>query len=111
MCPAPPHLRPYIDRYLKSCFARQIPPRVWKIARRLKVSERTLAIRFRQEESVTLDRYLIEKQIACARQLLETTDLANVVIALRAGFGNERSFYRAFKRESGTTPGEYRRRR
>jgi AraC-like DNA-binding protein len=108
MCPAPPRLRPYVDRYLLTRLAREMPPRVWQVARRLKVSEKTLGIRFQEEVGVTLERYFIERQIACAKDLLDTTDLPNATIAARSGFASERSFYRSFKRETGMTPGEYR---
>ena len=43
-----------------------------------------------------------------AKTLLSTTKMNVIDIALECGYENERSFYRAFLRVTGMTPGEYR---
>ena len=52
--------------------------------------------------------YLRRKQIDCAKRLLTQTDLTMNVIAYKCGFGTRTTFFRAFKRETGMTPREYR---
>ncbi len=46
-----------------------------------------------------------------AKNLLISTDATMADIAERCGYASERSFLRAFKQVTGTTPGEYRRKR
>ncbi len=48
-------------------------------------------------------------RVEYAKNLLVCTDLKNNEIALKSGFSSERSFFRAFLRIVGITPGEYRR--
>ena len=42
-----------------------------------------------------------------AKKLICETDLTNVEVAIESGFNSERSFYRAFMRHAGMTPGQY----
>jgi len=53
--------------------------------------------------------YILRKRIQHARMLLSETKLNNAFIALECGFSNDAQFCSLFKRETGTTPGEYRR--
>ena len=46
-------------------------------------------------------------RIDYAKKLVCETDLTNVEIAFESGFNSERSFYRAFLRHAGMTPGQY----
>jgi AraC-like DNA-binding protein len=108
MSPVPPQLKPHVDEYLQSCLASQVPPRVAQLATQLGISRYTLTTRFRSDEGLPLGKYLMRQQIACAKQLLRTTDLPVATIARRAGFASERAFHRAFLRETGTTPAKYR---
>jgi AraC-like DNA-binding protein len=48
--------------------------------------------------------------LAEARVLLSTTDLSVTLVAAHSGFGDAGGFVRAFRKEMGTTPGEYRKR-
>lgn len=43
-----------------------------------------------------------------ARNLLRTTGQSLTSVATASGFGSERHFYRAFKHDTGSSPGEYR---
>jgi AraC-like DNA-binding protein len=55
-------------------------------------------------------RYLLERRVDRARQLLETSELPITVIALEVGFGSSQHLARVFRRLTGYTPREYRRR-
>jgi AraC-like DNA-binding protein len=52
--------------------------------------------------------YLNNRRIAYAKELLWTTNCTVEVISLKSGFINTASFYRAFKRITGTTPRQFR---
>jgi len=51
----------------------------------------------------------MEERIACAKRLLRTTNFSIAKIAKHAAFKDERSFHRAYRRETGNTPTAYRR--
>ena len=53
--------------------------------------------------------YLTSLRIAKARDLLAGSELAIAEVALRAGYGDQTALTRAFRRETGTTPAQYRR--
>ncbi len=55
--------------------------------------------------------YVTAKRLEYARELLSTTDDSVTNIALDAGFGSSRSFFREFKCAYQMTPNEYRRQR
>lgn len=53
--------------------------------------------------------YILQKRIEHARMLLTFTDQQISLIAIESGFCNDAQFCSIFKRETGVTPGEYRR--
>lgn len=55
--------------------------------------------------------YVTSKRLEYARELLSTTDESVTNIALDAGFGSSRSFFREFKNAYRMTPNEYRKQR
>lgn len=55
--------------------------------------------------------YVTSKRLEYARELLSTTDESVTNIALDAGFGSSRSFFREFKNAYQMTPNEFRRQR
>lgn len=55
--------------------------------------------------------YVTSKRLEYARELLSTTDESVTNIALDAGFGSSRSFFREFKNAYRLTPNEYRKQR
>jgi AraC-like DNA-binding protein len=80
------------------------------LASRLGLSRFALGKKFRRERGITLGAYFKQQQIKRAEKLLRTTRLSIATMARRAAFKGERTFHRAFHRETGTTPGAYRRR-
>jgi AraC-like DNA-binding protein len=77
------------------------------LAALLNVSPRTLH-RQLKEEGASLQRLKDEVRFAIARDVLYRTDKPVKQVAAAAGFGNEKSFTRAFREWSGTSPTEFR---
>jgi AraC-like DNA-binding protein len=73
----------------------------------LNVSPRTLH-RQLKEEGASLQQLKDEVRFELAKQLLYRTDKPVKQVAISAGFGNEKSFSRAFREWSGTSPSEFR---
>ena len=65
---------------------------------------------FRRTLGVSLIDYVTQHRVAHAQQLLITTDLSVLEVAMRAGFGSSSQFYTAFKRICGLSPRRYRER-
>ncbi|MGH9533707.1 MAG: XylR family transcriptional regulator [Terriglobales bacterium] len=84
------------------------PLGVTEVARGLGVSRRTLERRF----LATVNRTVLEEITRCriqrAKRLLQETDLPVYRLAAAAGFGSQKAFHRAFEREAGMTPGQFR---
>jgi AraC-like DNA-binding protein len=65
---------------------------------------------FRALVDTPLSVYLKAGQIAHAKQLLRRTRLSVNEIAYAAGFGTRNTFFRAFRRATGLSPTQYRKR-
>lgn len=78
------------------------------VARRLSVSESTLAKRFRREFGMTLGRYIDEMLVEEICRLLTATDLTVGEIAERLGFCDQFYLARFFSARQGLPPREYR---
>lgn len=76
-----------------------------ELSRRFFVSKFYLCRAFREHNGVSILQYLTEKRIILAKQLLEEGETA-VSAAVKAGFGDYSSFYRAYKKILGTSPKE-----
>jgi AraC-like DNA-binding protein len=66
---------------------------------------------FKQRFGVGFERYLIERRLERARELLLTTTLPVARVVREIGFSSEIFFFAAFKRKFRSTPLEYRRKR
>jgi len=78
------------------------------LARQFKLSKNHLSKVFRSSIGMTLGHYMLVKRIHAAAELLKTTDMQVSEIAGECGFDSSFSFGRAFKRETGMTPRQYR---
>ena len=78
------------------------------IARHIGISADYLTDCFRQELGITPMIYLRRYRIRQARELLETTDLSIMQVAMEVGFSESAHFTRTFQREVGMTPRAYR---
>jgi AraC-like DNA-binding protein len=84
-------------------------PQLESIARRLVMTPRTLQRRLRDQGLVFND-VLDAMRFRAARTYLAQPDVAVAEVAYLLGFAEQSSFNRAFRRWSGQTPTEYRRR-
>jgi AraC family transcriptional regulator len=64
---------------------------------------------FKASFGVGCHRWLLERRVEHARELLARTDHSLVDIASRSGFGDQAAFTRTFHRLVGVTPGRFRR--
>lgn len=83
-------------------------PRVGELAELAGVSERQLLRLFRQRKGMTLAEFIRETRLEKTRYLLGQTDLPLKQVAHRAGFASQSTFAAAFRRETGMTPGSFR---
>ena len=73
------------------------------------VSRFVLSRIFTEKLHTTFPDYVNSRRLDYARDLLLSTELSVTQIALDAGFGSSRTFFRAFQDSFHTTPGVYRR--
>ncbi|WNG40679.1 GlxA family transcriptional regulator [Archangium violaceum] len=81
---------------------------VERLARRVHMSPRNFARVFRRETGETPAGFVEAVRVEAARRLLESTELPIQTVADRVGFGNTNGLRRAFLRQHGTGPAEYR---
>ena len=92
----------YADEHLKEQLA------LTDVAKQVQRSPFHLSRLFRQETGLTLREYINRRRVAEAKSLLENRKKSIIDTAYEAGFSSLRSFNRAFKRYTGTTPAAYR---
>ena len=66
---------------------------------------------FRESFHAPVKQYVLERKIARAKQLLSTTELSVTAVAERTGFTDYNNFIQRFKKITGSTPLQYRKRR
>ncbi|WKB53844.1 GlxA family transcriptional regulator [Eleftheria terrae] len=81
-----------------------------ELSRQLAVSERTLNRRFKQALGEPPVKHLQSLRIEMAKRLFETTRATSEVVCGRIGYSDVATFRELFKRHTGVTPSEYRRR-
>ncbi len=84
------------------------PLTVDDLARAVHLAPRTFARVFVQRTGITPARWLVDRRIALARELLETSTSTVSHIAHAVGFGSVDTFQQRFRRVLGTTPSRYR---
>ncbi len=102
------HLTRLADHYVADCFRRESPPQVKELAVSLSLNRSDFSKLFNRVVGEQASNYLRQRQIECAKRLLADTDILMNAIAYRCGFGTRTTFFRAFKRVTGTTPLAYR---
>jgi len=81
---------------------------VSQVAKQFYVSESTVCQTFRKKLGISFYRCLTQRRLVLAKALIKE-GLSMDAAAQRAGFSDYSVFYRAFKREFGSSPREYRR--
>ncbi|RVT95782.1 helix-turn-helix domain-containing protein [Rhodovarius crocodyli] len=84
------------------------PVSVEAMAERACLSPRQFARVFREETGLTPARFLERMRVEAARQRLETGRGALATVVRSCGFGTEETMRRAFLRQLGASPGDYR---
>lgn len=75
----------------------------------LNYSPKYVSLCLSEVDEMNLNQLVNSFRADLAKTLLSTTKARMIDVALECGFANERSFYRAFFKVTGMTPGEYRR--
>jgi AraC-like DNA-binding protein len=87
------------------------PQRAWtvgELAQEVALSRSAFAARFRAAVGESPLLYVTRTRLAYGARLLQDTDASLAQVAARAGYSNEFSFGKAFKRTFGVAPGSYR---
>lgn len=79
-----------------------------KVAEILNINQSTLKKYFKEIQGVNPTRFMAEKRITHAKELLTTTDLRVSDIAALCGYGNAGKFSIVFRNHCGQNPSEYR---
>ena len=78
------------------------------LAEKAGVGESYLSARFREETGKTFSSWLREKRVERAKDLLVRKELSIAQVAEQIGMLDVSYFIRVFKKETGVTPGEWR---
>lgn len=79
-----------------------------KLERQVNTGAKTLTRRFRKVTGVTPQAYLQKLRIEVAKRLLESKDISFNEVTWEVGYNDTSSFHKAFKKETGLTPIDYR---
>ena len=101
------HIVVAID-YIRSHIQENLP--VESIADSLSLNSSYLSKLFKQEMGTTLSRYIRDQKINVACNMLRHLDESSLSIANYLGFSSQSHFIQVFKKSTGLTPEEYRRR-
>ena len=82
---------------------------VESIADSLSLNSSYLSKLFKQEMGITLSRYIRDQKINVACNMLRHLDESSLSIANYLGFSSQSHFIQVFKKSTGMTPEEYRR--
>lgn len=66
---------------------------------------------FKKNTGFALKEYIVNEKMEAAKMLLATTELPITLISSHVGYGNYSNFTRSFKKVTGSTPMEYRKRK
>lgn len=80
-----------------------------EMAKSLFMNRSWMAVKFKQETHMTLTEYILMEKAKEAKQLLRYTDKSITSISDYLGFSSQSHFSRAFKKQVGCLPSEYRR--
>lgn len=95
-----------MTRYIAEHYAE--PVRVSDVASAVGLHPNYALTLFRRALGMSVVDYVTQHRVTHAQRLLATTDTPVLEIAFASGFGSASRFYSAFKRESGSSPREYR---
>lgn len=100
-----PELLDRIAAFVEKNYAEHIT--IDALGKRFYVSGSTISHLFKQKMGVSVYRYITQRRLIAAKSLIEQGQHLEDV-ALKVGFSDYSSFYRAFKQEFGISPRQYR---
>jgi AraC family transcriptional regulator len=80
-----------------------------EVAQQCRLSPSRFAHAFRKTFGMAPHRWVVERRLQMAKDLMLYSDLPIVDVAVRSGFCDQAAFYRAFKRSTGCSPNQWRR--
>ena len=92
-------------RIIEEGFAGNISGKM--IAGILNVNHNTLERRFKKAVGKSMQQYILERRILCARETLERNNVSTTQLASFTGFDNPAYFCKYFKKITGMTPKQY----
>ena len=100
-----PELLDRVMAYIEEHLAEKIT--LHDIARQFFVSQSSISHLFKQKMGVSIYHYVTQRRLIFAKNLI-AEGLPLELLAMRVGFSDYSSFYRAFKQEYGISPRQYR---
>lgn len=100
-----PELLDRLMAYVENHYAKAIT--IGELANKFYVSSSTISHLFKQKLGVSFYHYVTQRRLIAGKTLIESGELLEDV-ALRSGFGDYSGFYRAFRKEYGISPRQYR---
>lgn len=100
-----PELLDRIMEYVETNYSREIV--IGEMAKEFYVSASTISHLFKQKLGISFYRFVTQRRLIEAKKLIEK-DFHLEDVALRVGFEDYSGFYRAFKKEYGISPRQYR---
>lgn len=97
----------FIERYINEHFTEDIT--LQTLSNLTYLSKYYLVHSFKEYKGISPINYLIDRRIAEAKRLLETTNHSVAKIATMVGFSSQSYFSQIFKKETKMTPNQYRR--
>jgi AraC-like DNA-binding protein len=97
-----------IKKYLESHFYEELKP--GQVAEQARISESKLRSLFSKEAGTNFTQYVLDMRLEKAEEMLRTTDVFIIDIAMKVGFKDPKYFSRVFKKKYGVTPQEFRER-
>lgn len=100
-----PELLDRIMAFVELNFAKDII--IGEVAKEFYVSNSTISHLFKQKLGISFYHFLTQRRLIAAKSLIEK-DIPLETVAVQVGFGDYSGFYRAFKKEYGISPRQYR---
>ncbi|MBQ7359752.1 MAG: helix-turn-helix transcriptional regulator [Lachnospiraceae bacterium] len=100
-----PELLDRIMAYVEANFAKDIS--IEEVAKQLFVSNSTISHLFKQKMGISFYRFVTQRRLIAAKKLIEK-DIHLETVGIQVGFADYSGFYRAFKKEYGISPRQYR---
>lgn len=100
-----PELLDRIMAYVEESFAGET--KLEDVAKAFFVSSSTVSHLFKQKLGISFYRFVTQRRLIAAKSMLER-EIPSETVAVQTGFGDYSGFYRAFKKEYGISPRQYR---